>query len=264
MPQVLKPSNDEFDPEELDVEWEDTQFDTYDGEQPPSGTALVVNIKKLWWTYASDDTAMLKVLMQAEGNNGGKEEYEGLPIWENLTFKSSAAFKYGPFLEVAGFTLQDIKKKMKVADEDDRNGAPIVSVGSFKPDSDDSFIGVVTKRERYNGKWQVRASKYLAADDIEEMDDPEPEEEEDERPTKAQGTKAARGSTGTKSGAPAKRSRAKPEPDDDEEAEEEESAPARGRSRRTTTTKTGAGKAKARTARRGTQRAKDDDDEPPF
>src|ERR1700722_6955976 len=152
MPQALKPPNDEFDPDELDVDWDDSTFDTYDGEQPPSGTALLVTVKKMWWTYASDDTSMIKVLMEAEGNNHGKEENDGLPIWENLVFKTSAAFKYGPFLEVAGFTLQDIKKKMKVEDEDDRNGAPIVSIGTFKPDTDDAVIGVVTKRERFDGK----------------------------------------------------------------------------------------------------------------
>jgi hypothetical protein len=257
MPQTLKPTNDEFNPDELDVEWDDSTFDTYDGEQPPGGTALLANVKKMWWTYSSDDTAMIAVLMIAEGNNHGKEEYDGLPIWEYLVFKTSAAFKYGPFLEVTGITLKDIKTKMKVDDEDEKQGAPILAIGSFKPDTDDSVIGVITKRERYNGEWQTKAGKYLSADEIEDMeDDDEPEE-------KPRGRRSASKAKATPKGA---RSRSKPaEPDDDDDdddVEEVEDRPARGSrsARGTRTTKPAAKPA----SRRGSRRSKGDDEDVPF
>jgi hypothetical protein len=266
MPQILKLDDSEFDPKELDVEYDDTTFDTYDGEQPPSGTALLVNVKKLWWTYTSDDTPMLKVVMEAAGNEGEKEEYNGLPIWENLTFKASAAFKYGPFLEVTGIALTDIKKKMKVEDEDEKNGAPILSIGKFEPDSEDSLIGVITKRERYNGQWQVRAGKYQTVEEIEELLDNEPEEEDESKP---RGRKTAASKPATKGTAkPARRAKAHtPEPedveDDEEEAEEEESKP-RGSRTRTRATASKGKTAASKTPRRGSRRSKEDEEEAPF
>jgi hypothetical protein len=262
MVQALKPTNDEFDPEALDVEWDDSNYDTYDGEQPPSGTALLVNISKLWWTYASDDTPMLKVLMLAEGNDNGKEEYDGLPVWDNLTFKTSAAFRYGPFLEATGFTLQDIKKKMKVEDEDERNGAPIAAIGSFKPDNgEDSLIGIVTKRERYNGQWQVKAGQYLTADEIAEMEE-ESEEEPEEKPARRASRNGSKTKTAAKS-KPARRSKAaEPEPEDDEDEEEEETEEPAPRGSRSRGTRTKAKPAAKPAGRRGNRKGSTED--PPF
>lgn len=263
----LKLDDKEFDPDELDVEYSDSDFQTYEGEIPPTGTMLLGRWTKLWWTYSGNGDPMIKALFVAEDNEDELEEYNGLPVWENLTFTPSAAFKYQPWLEVTGLSLALIKTKLYVAEDDDNIGTPIERIGTWKPGSDEAWAIVTVKKDRYNGAWQAKASKFSVAEE---------EAEEEEAPP----PKASRKPAASASAAKHRRTRkADPEPEpedeeepedleeDEEEPEEEEEAPTTKRkapaSRSRTATRT-----KARPAKRGrTSRAKasdDGDDEPPF
>jgi ribosomal protein S16 len=244
----LKLSNDEFDPDELDVEYDDTSYETYDGEVPKTGTLVTARVTKCWWTYSQNDNPMIKAIAVAEDGDNGLEEYDGLPIWENITFTPSAAFRYQPFLRAFGLTLKDVKTKTIVADEEDNLGTPIEKIGTWKPGSDDALCQIVIKKDRYDGEWQAKVGKILP------YDEPEEEAEEEEKP--------ARRKPATRK--PASRSRrAEPEPEEDEDEDEEEEAPptkARGRTAR--------GRASAASTRRApkgrSRRSSDDEDEPPF
>lgn len=205
----LKLSKNDFDVKELDVEWSEDDFEDYDGEQPPTGTVLRGVIKKIWWTYTqADETPMLKVLWTAKGNKGDLAEYNGLPIWDNIVFSPKAAFRYGPFLQAVGITLNDVYSKTFVADEDDNVGAPVEKIGSLVPG--DADVTVVTKRRKWQGEWQVNVSKYLSADEADTEDD----DDEDE-PTPRRKTPARPKSS------PKRRTRPEPEPDDEDEDEED-------------------------------------------
>jgi hypothetical protein len=274
-----------FDPEELDVEWEDSDFESYDGEQPPTGTILRGYFKKAWWTYTKDDTPMIKVLWVAADNTGKLEEYNGLPIWDQLVFKTSAAFRYGPWLQITGVTLKQIHKNTTLADDDDNVGAPIEKIAKWAP-GEDAEASVITKRVKYQGEWKVEVGKYVdpdAADD--DDDDDEEEDEEETKPTRrGRSTKAAE-----KPAAKSTKSRRKPDPepedddddeeddddvDDDEDVEDdddvEEEPPAKP-ARRTSRTaakpaaKTAAKRTPAKAATKTTARKRksaDDDDDP--
>jgi hypothetical protein len=258
-----------FDPDELDVEWSDNDdYEPYDGELPKSNILLRGYCKKMWWTFSSNDNAMIKVLWVAEGNTGKTEEFNGLPIWDQIVFTPKASFRYGPFLQVLGITLRDVFKKMDVAEEDDNVGCPINWIAKMVP-GEDARIGVITKREKYEGESRVKVGKFV---EDPELDDEEEEEEEAPVPTRTRGAKT-----------PEQRrlavhhgGRRKPDPEPEEveeeveeaeeDVEEEDEAPPpkpvrKPASRGTAAAKKPAAKPATRTTRR---KPADDDDEAPF
>jgi hypothetical protein len=214
----MKLTDEEFNPAELDVEYDNDQatFKRYDGEIPKTGTILKERITKAWWTSSADGDSMIKLLVVAEGNTGDKKQFNDLPTWESLTFKPTAAFRYMPFLEHFGITLNDIKKKMIVADEDDNIGTPIESIAGWEPGSDDARCRIVIKRDRWDGQWQSKVDNegWLPWDERDEVDDDDDDEPEDEAPPAR-----TRRATATKTRS---RREPEPEPDDDEEDEDED------------------------------------------
>jgi hypothetical protein len=272
----LKSPKEEFDIDELDVEWTDADYVKYEGEVPATGEVVNGFIKKMWWTYASDNTPMIKVLFEADDTAG---EYEGLPIWENLTFKPSAAFKYGPFLEFFGLTLKNIRDDKYVSDTDDNNGAPLEKIGTFEPGSEDAFCAVAVKRTKYEGKWRAEVGEWLEYDPDRQDAEDETEEEPPARPTRAAAKKPAAGSNGAAtSKTRARRAVRKGDPAsqdvEEEEAEEEEAeeepAPTRPARRSARTVTAGARApatskpAAAKPAARGRRAARPAADDPPF
>lgn len=277
----LKVEDDELDIEALEeAEYTEGDYESYSGERPPKGTILAGFVKKMWWTYTTNDDPMFKILFVADGNEGDEEEYEGCPIWENAALIPTAKFKWAPFMETFGITLKDVKTKLYVGPEDDPGkGAPIEKIGTWKPGSDDSYCRVLVDQERYNNEWQARIGKWLDYEPGEEEEEPE-EPEPPARPTKGRGTsgRAKAGST-TQKAAPARGRRAKPEPQEepdepddepeeepDEDEPEEKPAPRRtaSRARSTKAPAKPATKAPARGARSRRQAAQEVDDEPPF
>jgi hypothetical protein len=241
----LKLDDNDLDLDELDVEVEESNFQPYDGEIPPSGKVFECRITKMWLSYSADDTAMLVALAVVEDEG----PYEGLPIFEYMVLKASAAFKYQPFLHAFGLTLRDVKTKMDVADEDDKIGAPITAIAKWEVGSDDALCRVVTKREKYQGEWQAKIGSILPAG----------EDDEDE---------PARGArTATAKADPPKRGRRQVVEeevdeaivgDEDEDGDEPEDEPAKPtRARRGAAAATPAAKKRSR-------RASVDEDDAPF
>lgn len=229
----LKVMDDELDIDELEeAEYTEGDFESYEGEQPPKNTVLSGFVKKIWWCMTSNEDRMFKVLWVADGNTGDEEQYDGLPIWENLALITSAKFKWKPFIDQMGFTLRDIKTKLFVAADDDNIGAPITKIGSWEPGSDESYCRVVTSRERYDGEWRTHVGKWLdweepEADDEDEADE-EPEEELEDEPE---------------------------EEEEQEQEEEEEEQPKKPAARRSRTAPAKASAAPAKTSGRTTARS---------
>lgn len=190
MAKLRKDDVADLDVDALDeVEYEDGEFQSYDGEVPPVGTELKGFLKSLWWTRTqvkadgSGDDPMLKALWVAAENEGDEEEYNDCPFWMNLPLIASAKFRWAPFLAVYGVTLRDIKTKTYVNGDEDQFGAPIERIDTFRPgeDSDDAWCRIVSGRERYDGEWQARVKSWLPWDEEpEEPEDTEPEELYDE------------------------------------------------------------------------------------
>lgn len=208
----LKLSKSDFDVDELDVEWSESDYQDYTGKQPPTGTVLRGGIQKMWWTYTANDDPMIKMLWVAAGNTGETAEYNGLPVWDNIVFTPKAAFKYGPFLQVLGLTLKQIQTQLFVADDDDNVGAPIEKIGKVAPGTSATECGIVTKRRKWNDEWQVNIGKLIEQPEAEEDD------EEDEAPKRSR--RASENSGHSKP--PVKRSKPEPEPEEDEEDDLEE------------------------------------------
>jgi len=244
----LKPEDTDFDLDELEeAEYTEGSYTSYDGKVPPNGTIVGGNVKKMWWTRTQNDDPMIKMLFQADDSTHDGE-YEDLPVWENMALTAGAKFKWAPFLDFFGLTLKEVKTKTFVADEDDpQMGAPILKVGTWEVDGEESFARIVVKRERYDGNWQAHVGEWLPYDPSDDVEsEEEPEEPEEERPTR--GRRGRGGGSSEEAGkAPARTGgRATPRG-----ARTARSAPSRGKS------------APASRGRRGS-RAQGDDQEPPF
>jgi hypothetical protein len=160
----LKLDDDVFDATELDVEYEDRDFSEYDGEIPRSGTILNGQIKKVWFTISQNDNPMFRVLTEAQGNEGDSAEFNGLGVWDNVTFTPKAAFRYQPFLALFGLTIADVKQRTVVGDEDNI-GQPVEKIKNWSPDTKAARCRIVIKREKYEGEFQARVRKYMPLED---------------------------------------------------------------------------------------------------
>jgi hypothetical protein len=161
---------------------EDSQYESYDGDQPPVGTELAGFIKKIWWTYSSNDDDMLKILFIADGNEGEEEEFNGCPIWENYSLIPTMKFKWAPFLDALGLSIRDVIKKTFVEGEEENNGQPIQKIGTWVPGSDESYCRIITGRHKYGEDWQIDVKVWLPYEDAEPEPEPEPA-----RPSRARG-----------------------------------------------------------------------------
>jgi hypothetical protein len=279
----MKLSDEEFNPAELDVDYDNDQsFKRYTGEIPKTGTILRERVTKAWWTSSADGDSMMKLLVVAEQNTGALKAFNDLPTWESLTFKPTAAFRYMPFLEHFGLTLQDIKRKMIVSDTDDNIGTPIESIGGLEVGSDDFLCRIVIKRDRYEGQWQSKIDRdgWMSFDEADDVDDDVEDDDVDDEEEEAPPARSRRAAAKPRA---ARRPEPEPEEDDDEdleedleedlddEDEEEEAPPARSRrapARATATkaparTRAAANGAKGKTRTRTAARAGAKDD-PPF
>jgi hypothetical protein len=222
----MKLKDDEFDTDELDVEYEGPQFERYTGEIPKNNTILTFRVTKAWWLINENDESQMKLLAVAEGNDGELKEYNGLPMWETLTWTPKNARRYQPFLMNFGLTVKDIKNKMDVEAEDDNIGTPINSIAGWEPGSDDALCRVVVKRDYWNEEWRAKVQwdgwlefdpdLYVEPGDEEEDED---EDEEPARPTRGRAAKSRR-SDGQTRQTPRSRRAAKTEPEEEEDEEE--------------------------------------------
>lgn len=226
----LKVEDDELDIEELDAaEVSDNGYTPYTGKQPPKGTVLYGVVKKIWWTYNSNNVRMLTVIFQATSESG---QYEGLAVWERLTMSAAAKFRWQPFLEATGITLKDLKNKLIVEDEDDPSrGTPVIKIGKFVVgDENLAAVRIITDRELYNEEWQTKVGSWLEWEDPDEEEDEEDDEYEDEleeeeeeepEPPKRR-VPAAKSASSSKAGAARRKPARQPEPEPEEDEDEEE------------------------------------------
>lgn len=229
----LRVDDDELDVDELEeAEYEESSYEPYKGKQPPKGTVLYGYLKKVWWTYNSNDVRMLTVIFEATAESG---KYKGLGVWDRLTLNPASKFRWAPFLEATGITLSDIKNKMIVEKQDENQGRPVKKIGTFVVgDEEKSAVRIITGRELFREEWQTKADKWLPwadpdDDDEEEEeeefeDDLEDDEEEEEEapPPPRRRAAAAKSATPSKGGAARRRPARQPEPEEDDEDELED------------------------------------------
>lgn len=186
----LKVGNDELDLAALEAaEYDESgDFDDYEGPRPPKKTILAGYVKTMYWTLDASDERMLKSLFIAAENTGDKAKYNGCPIWDNTSLKTSTKFRWVPLLRALGFNLRDIKTKLHVLPEENDHatyGAVIEKIGTFAPgeENETAWCRVLTGTHPYNGDTLVDVGKWLPwadAEPDEDEDEPEEDETEDE------------------------------------------------------------------------------------
>lgn len=143
MPKMRWSDAEAFD--ELPEDWEESEFEPYDGDEPPPNIALRGVIKKIWCVQFSTGSDGLKVLFEAANNSGEREEYDGWGTFDNIVFSPGSAFRYGPFLELLGISLRDVRNA--VVGEEDNTGYPLLKAGTFKMPADGVPCKIRTKAE---------------------------------------------------------------------------------------------------------------------
>lgn len=210
-----------------DIDWRelnDAEFDEngvdyepYEGPIPPANTTLRGVVKKVWATENRDGHQMFKVLFVASGNVSGREKYDGLTVWANISWTNpEAKFAWAPFFSAIGVTLGNVRANTIIGEEDSR-GTVVTAIGPAKFPIP---VRVVTKMDRYQGAENVAARTWLApeAEQVEgEPDSDFDDEFEDDEPAPR---RPAPKST-SKGRTPARR-KAEPEPEPEPEPEDEE------------------------------------------
>jgi len=255
-----------FDLDELeDAEVTEGEFSRYKGDIPPAGTTLIGLVTKMWLTETSNEDEMLKVIFQAQENEGDLEEYNGYEVWDNLALIPGAKFRWKPFLDAFGITLGDLKNKMKLEPENDNVGAPVISIGKWTVGEDEAWCKITTEKEKYKGEWKGTVDKWYGYDEAtdEEEDEEEPPPPPSRTRTRASAATSAKSSArGSSAAAPARRTRATEPVEDEPEEDEAEEAPAPRRGARTAKAARTQESAPARRSARGRGAATDND--PPF
>jgi hypothetical protein len=187
MPKVKVPTS-EFNIAELEeADYnESDDFESYDGELPPSDTVLTGYIKSMWWTMTGSNKRMFKILFVAADNEEDEAEFDGLPIWDNPFFSPDGKFRWKPFIDNFGVTLKDIQTKLYLEPEENdhpRFGSVVERVGTLVPGGDTAWARVLTKIGfDQEGNRRVEIKKWLPLEDEDEIVDEEEPEDEEEPP----------------------------------------------------------------------------------
>jgi hypothetical protein len=187
MPKVKVPTS-EFNIAELEeADYnESDDFESYDGELPPSDTVLTGYIKSMWWTMTGSNKRMFKILFVAADNEEDEAEFDGLPIWDNPFFSPDGKFRWKPFIDNFGVTLKDIQTKLYLEPEENdhpRFGSVVERVGTLVPGGDTAWARVLTKIGfDQEGNRRVEIKKWLPLEDEDEVIDEEQPEDEEEPP----------------------------------------------------------------------------------
>jgi hypothetical protein len=215
----MKLGKEEFNEKELDVEYEGPKFERYTGDIPGKPTLLIARVTKAWWLINDDNESQMKLIVVAEQNDGQNKEFNGLPVWETLTWKPSSSRRYQPFLMNFDLTLKDVRLKMDVEADDDNIGTPINSIAGWEVGSDDALCRIVVKRDYWNDEWRAKIDwdGWLPFEDIDADD---ADDDEEEAPARTRKTRATVRPAPQKRTAPAS-SRRRGDPDEDEDEADE-------------------------------------------
>jgi hypothetical protein len=209
----MKFKRDEFDPKALDAPYDPGERrQNYLGEVPKTGTPLNMRVTKAWMTLSKDGSQQTKLLLIAEQNDGKYEEFNGLPVWEPLTWSKPSARRYMAFLTNFDLTTHDVFNSMDVEVEDDNVGTPINSIADWEVGSDDALCRIIIRRDRnLDGELVAKVDwdGWLPFEEPEETDE-EPEERPARRPARAKSAAASR-----------RRAEPEPEPEPEDEDDDE-------------------------------------------
>lgn len=175
----LKLNKDDFDLEELDAAEEGEGFEDYDGPIPPNKTILQMRVVQMWASKSEAGNLRFPYLAIAEGNKGDLEQYNGLPVFDGITWVKTAATWYKPFLAAFGLKLATVLNKTDVEEDEGRFGNKINKIGKWVPDreSKDGLCRMIIKRDRFEGEVRAKCGKFLPLDVADEAEDGEDGEE---------------------------------------------------------------------------------------
>lgn len=110
----------------LDISEADKEniLEGYNGKDLPSRLIGPGILSRIFITATEAGDPMLKVLYKST-----HPEYEGFPVWDNVTLTPAAAFKWAPFCELLSIDVSDLATGMKVdTDSETSAGYPVYAI----------------------------------------------------------------------------------------------------------------------------------------
>lgn len=125
----------------------DSDRQTYEGPIPPAGL-YKARFKKAWWTKTNDKSkTMLKLLFILQTENAAKKQYNGYPVWHNITYEASTAWKMKEL-----FTA--LRSGAKSGIEFDDKGV-VTRIGRVVPDKVDVLIHGIAGMYKGKAKLEI-------------------------------------------------------------------------------------------------------------
>jgi hypothetical protein len=123
----------------------DSDYQSYDGPTPPKGLYKAL-FKRGWWTKTKDKKkTMLKVLFILETDHEAKKQYNGYPIFHNITYEPSTMWKMKEL-----FTALRAGQKAAV-DFDDKGDVSRIGRAQVQK----SWLLIHAKDDFYNGQRRI-------------------------------------------------------------------------------------------------------------
>lgn len=147
-----------------EIEQAQSSFVPYSGPLVPKGV-YTFTIKTAQFGRAQQSkNPMLKLLMILDGAASSTEEedrnqYDGAPVWDNITAIENTAWKVKQFCEALGITPSDFANKTVMNDNDD-----ITKIGRVKFDGTVKVRVLTTIEPDQKGEPRPRVAQYIPLD----------------------------------------------------------------------------------------------------
>jgi hypothetical protein len=125
----------------------------YKGDDLPSRQLFPGYVARVFLTRTEKKDPMLKVLYKCT-----HPEFNGFPVWDNLTLTPEAAFTWVPFVEeVLGMTIAEFSKSIYPdLTRETKSGHPVTQIGKWKLEEDliPCLFAVMYRKDKETGnRW---------------------------------------------------------------------------------------------------------------
>lgn len=125
-------------------------LEAYSGKDLPARLIGPGELSRVFITSTEAGDPMLKVLYKST-----HPDYEGFPVWDNVTLTPAAAFKWAPFCEdILNISTEELNSGIKVdTDNESSAGYPVYAIGGrdFRTDTIEVQFSVVYRKHKETG-----------------------------------------------------------------------------------------------------------------
>lgn len=124
----------------------------YNGPDLPARFIVQGELSRVYIDTTDNGDPMLKVLYKST-----HKDYNGFPVWDNITLTPAAAFKWAPFCELVNIKTKELNTGIKVdTTKQTAAGYPVTHIGTWNIEEqlvDVQFSVTYRKNEETGNRW---------------------------------------------------------------------------------------------------------------